>query len=225
MESRNHELRKSRPANYRAGFTLVELLVVIAIIGILVALLLPAIQAARESARRTSCSNKLRQLGLALHNYHDSVGSFPVSNFFGRSNKPKLAVFWGELPQLLPYLEETTLHDFVDFTKTPNDPRNLAAIKTPLAVLTCPSSPYVGQLGYQETYNTNSVEQTAESDYATSIGDYWNVSGARAPVRRTGSILEMIIFLRAALSRATGGRRGLRISPTVPPRPLPLVKL
>ena len=179
MESRNHRLRKPRPATYRPGFTLVELLVVIAIIGILVALLLPAIQAARESARRTSCSNKLRQLGLALHNHHDSMGSFPVSNFFGRSNKPKLAGFWGELPQLLPYLEETTLHDFVDFTKTPNDPRNLTAIKTPLDVLTCPSSPYVGQLGYQETYNTSSIEQTAESDYATSIGDYWNATGTK----------------------------------------------
>jgi hypothetical protein len=121
----------------------------------------------------------LRQLGLALHNHHDSVGRFPVSNFFGRSGKPKLAGLWGELPQLLPYLEETTLHDYIDFTKTPNDPRNVQAIKTPLAVLSCPSSPYTGQLGYQETYNTSSVEQIAESDYATSIGDYWNATGAK----------------------------------------------
>jgi prepilin-type N-terminal cleavage/methylation domain-containing protein len=177
MESRNHGLRAFRAATCRAGFTLVELLVVIAIIGILVALLLPAIQAAREAARRTSCSNKLRQLALALHNHHDSVGRFPVSNFFGKSGKPKLAGLWGELPQLLPYLEESTLHDYVDFTKTPNDPRNLQAIKTPLDVLSCPSSPYVGQLGFQETYNTSSTEQTAESDYATSIGDYWNATG------------------------------------------------
>jgi prepilin-type N-terminal cleavage/methylation domain-containing protein len=181
MDSHHHRLRKPYHAIQRAGFTLVELLVVIAIIGILVALLLPAIQAAREAARRTSCSNNLRQLGLALQNHHDSMGRFPVSNFFGESKKPKLAYFWGELPQLLPYLEETSLHDFVDFTKIPNDPRNLTAIKTPLAVLTCPSSPYGRELGYQETYNTSSKEQTAETSYATSIGDYRNATGTKGP--------------------------------------------
>lgn len=180
------ELRHRRPRQHcrlaqHVGFTLVELLVVIAIIGILVALLLPAIQAAREAARRSSCSNNLRQLAFALHNHHDSMGTFPISNFFGQAKKSKVAYLWGELPQLLPYLEETTLHDFVDFTKTPNNPRNLPAIKTPLDVLTCPSSPYVGQLGYQEIYNTSSTEQTAETDYATSIGDYWNATGIKGP--------------------------------------------
>lgn len=105
---------KSKPP----GFTLVELLVVIAIIGILVALLLPAIQAAREAARRAECSNNLKQLALGLHNYHDSLKIFPPaminssrSSWRGRwrvTNTPVWAM-------LLPYMEEASIHDQWEF--------------------------------------------------------------------------------------------------------------
>ncbi len=162
----------------RKAFTLVELLVVIAIIGVLVALLLPAVQAAREAARRNNCKNNMRQLGLALHNHHDTLGSFPVSNFFGTGNQ-NVAIRWGWLPQLLPFMEQQALHDFVDFDKVPHDPRNLVAFQQPLEVVTCPSGPYGMELGYQETQNTGSREFIAETSYAASIGDYWNGTGTK----------------------------------------------
>jgi prepilin-type N-terminal cleavage/methylation domain-containing protein len=87
----------------KKGFTLVELLVVIAIIGILVALLLPAIQAAREAARRSQCSNNLKQIGIAMHNYHDTFGSFP-SGFITSKG-------WGWGALILPFVEQQGLYD------------------------------------------------------------------------------------------------------------------
>ena len=92
----------------RRGFTLVELLVVIAIIGILVALLLPAVQAAREAGRRSSCSNNLRQIGIGLHNYHDALGSFPCGWIEVVETTNYETWGWGAL--MLPYIEQQPLH-------------------------------------------------------------------------------------------------------------------
>src|SRR5438874_9877134 len=100
-------MRTSSPRFARSAFTLVELLVVIAIIGVLVALLLPAVQAAREAARRTQCTNHLKQLGLAAHNFHDVSGTFPKQT----SPNGQTGVSW--LCLVLPYLEQKAIADQV----------------------------------------------------------------------------------------------------------------
>jgi prepilin-type N-terminal cleavage/methylation domain-containing protein len=113
----------------RRGFTLVELLVVIAIIGILVALLLPAIQAAREAARRTQCANHFKQVGLATQNYESAKKEFPTGCRLWKANscsKPKDASGggyrgWGWGTYILPYMEESGVYDLYDFNSVPND--------------------------------------------------------------------------------------------------------
>ena len=124
------------------GFTLVELLVVIAIIGILVSLLLPAVQAAREASRRMKCSNKLRQIALAAHNYHDTVGTFPPSWLSGWRNSSGKKRGYSLYIHLLPYIEMSSLYDQWDFSNPDlqfvGDMDSLAA-KGP--DLLCPSEP------------------------------------------------------------------------------------
>ncbi len=114
----------------RHGFTLVELLVVIAIIGILVALLLPAIQAARESARRTQCKNQIRQVGLAIINYETAKKQYPSSIGPGP---------YGYIAAILGYFEEQNLHDLIDFTVRWSDPKNDRVRDKPLPFVRCPS--------------------------------------------------------------------------------------
>jgi prepilin-type N-terminal cleavage/methylation domain-containing protein len=117
----------------QSGFTLVELLVVIAIIGILVALLLPAIQAAREAARRSSCQNNLKQIGLGLQMYHDQHKVFPK----GRDRQDQFGVSWAF--QLLPYIEETAVYQARDDSKRVDDTDNSRAMRVAISVYTCPS--------------------------------------------------------------------------------------
>jgi prepilin-type N-terminal cleavage/methylation domain-containing protein len=130
----------------RTAFTLVELLVVIAIIGILVALLLPAVQAARESARRIQCANNLKQLGIALHNYHSSHGAFPPSSHWepgvnlGLRNNPDLSENW--VIMILPFMESQELFDIFNLKLRITDPVNAPARGTNLSTMLCPTDEY-----------------------------------------------------------------------------------
>jgi len=132
------------------AFTLVELLVVIAIIGVLVALLLPAVQAAREAARRMSCSSNLRQIGLALHNYHDTFKSFPIgalSSLGALQGANSANGDWAWPAAILPFIEQKPLYDQLQPGSTPkapaatgSDPKTPLVLQ-PIPIYMCPSCP------------------------------------------------------------------------------------
>jgi len=144
----------------RTGFTLVELLVVIAIIGILIALLLPAVQAAREAARRSQCTNNLKQICLAVHNYHDTYKSFPT----GHIMNPGPGRGWAWSAMILPFVEQKPLHDQFDFEVNPTDAPNDALMSTVLESFRCPSA-----ASTPETKNRDS-QTFAITSYAGNCG-------------------------------------------------------
>lgn len=128
----------------RRGFTLIELLVVVGIVAILVALLLPAVQQAREAARRTQCKNNLKQIGVALHNYHDAHGVFPpgwiaVEDGLHAPHDGGNGAGWGLM--LLPFVEQTNLFNTFDSHYSIADPRHETLRTTSLSVYKCPSDP------------------------------------------------------------------------------------
>lgn len=129
-------MHQHRTDRAQRGFTLIELLVVIAIIAILIALLLPAVQQAREAARRTQCRNNLKQVGLALHNYHDAFMSFPPVSVlpFGRTFEPYSAHV-----RLLPYIEQSNLSNLIDWNVSSEFTSNPTAAKTRVPIYLCPS--------------------------------------------------------------------------------------
>jgi prepilin-type N-terminal cleavage/methylation domain-containing protein len=126
---------RSAPApRSRRAFTLVELLVVIAIIGILVALLLPAVQAAREAGRRSACSNNLRQIGLAVHNYMDTFGDLPPAGCFVPGTTGDS---WSAQARILPYLEQANLQNLITFTQSYTVHGQVTQVRVP--TYQCPS--------------------------------------------------------------------------------------
>ncbi len=154
----------------RVGFTLIELLVVIAIIAILIALLLPAVQQAREAARRSTCKNNLKQIGVALHNYHNSHQTFPPG-FVSGAAAPATANGWGWAAHLLPYLDQGPLYNQINFRRPIFDPVNSAALRTALPVFLCPTD-IANPNPFNMTDATGTVlGQVTPSSYAATVGD------------------------------------------------------
>ena len=180
--------------NRSRGFTLVELLVVIAIIGILVALLLPAVQAAREAARRMQCSNNLKQAGLATHNYHDTFKTFPPAllNSGRYTNGSALRYPEGVRNHtgwlfLLPFFEQAPLHDQINFNiptnasnpraggPAPDDSFNSTFTSNRMQMLECPSHPQSGENQNRNPGNTGDFYTTRNAkrgSYLFSTGVY-----------------------------------------------------
>ncbi|MBA3480830.1 MAG: DUF1559 domain-containing protein [Pirellulales bacterium] len=149
----------------KTGFTLVELLVVIAIIGVLVALLLPAVQAARESARRIDCRNRLRQVALACLNHHDARGNFPSASatLVGASgaNDPRMGTMLSYVAQVLPYMELTNVHRLINQKRHWDDPENDVARQTPLPMFRCPSQEST-DLAYTAPIGQSATEELSD---------------------------------------------------------------
>ncbi|AGA29162.1 DUF1559 domain-containing protein [Singulisphaera acidiphila] len=153
-------------SNLRRGFTLIELLVVIAIIAVLIALLLPAVQAAREAARRSQCINNLKQIGLALHNYHSALNAFPMGGSHNPSSAPQSFTYgdmtdnggitwdaWSAQSALLPYIEQQAIYSAINYNFAPRPGTeggtiNSTAFNSKIASFLCPSDGNAGKVNY-----------------------------------------------------------------------------
>jgi len=185
------------------GFTLVELLVVIAIIGVLVALLLPAVQAAREAARRMSCSNNLKQVGLAILNFENTNGELPAGNM-GKDKSGKVWLGHTAFVQIMPFLEAGTTFDQFDLNFRWTHSRNVAFLGNQIAAYQCPSDNAAGR----------SVARYARSNYSVCFGpveiypDVGGISAESASLSLSDSEMDNPPLTRGAFRLNVG--RGLR---------------
>lgn len=182
----------------RRGFTLIELLVVIAIIAILIALLLPAVQQAREAARRSQCKNNFKQIGLALHNYHDVFSTFPPGWIGVENRQPspegESGFAWGTM--ILPYLDQAPLYNQFNYTLAMDVTPNRDLLDNYLNVFSCPSDPKPNTFTIQDRNGTDT--ELAVSNYVgvfgtTEIHDCENTPGT-APVTASGQCVSDGVF-------------------------------
>jgi|SRR5579872_4726841 len=158
----------------RRGFTLIELLVVIAVMAILLALLLPAVQQAREAARRTHCKNNLKQLGLAIFVYESSVTTLPpTAVVVNRSNNTLETSYLGPFGRILPYIEQGPLYGQINTSADYGDAANLPAVAHTIGLFLCPSEPN-SQPGFVASFGL-----IGGNNYGFSMGDWYVWAGSR----------------------------------------------
>jgi prepilin-type N-terminal cleavage/methylation domain-containing protein/prepilin-type processing-associated H-X9-DG protein len=155
------------------GFTLIELLVVVSITGVLLGLLLPAVQAAREAARRVQCVNNLKQVGLALHHYHDALGAFPMGYAArGRflDGNTDTSPGWGWSSMILPQIEQATLYTAVNLNLAVEASQNSTVSRSLMPVYVCPSDLTNAPFPVLDA-SGNAIATMAPSSYAASVGN------------------------------------------------------
>jgi prepilin-type N-terminal cleavage/methylation domain-containing protein/prepilin-type processing-associated H-X9-DG protein len=166
----------------RNAFTLVELLVVITIIGLLMGMLLPAVQQAREAARRSRCENNLKQIALAIHNYSTAYGYLPQSHRpAGATGVPRLAAF----TELLPFLDQGNLSKNYNVNLNWSDPANAVAVRSVIPSLICPSSPNVARLDGDPNPKSTS---TGWQPNVAAVSDYSPINGVDARLLAAGLV-------------------------------------
>jgi prepilin-type N-terminal cleavage/methylation domain-containing protein/prepilin-type processing-associated H-X9-DG protein len=171
----------ARPSGRRPGwrgFTIIELLIVIAIMGMLVGLLLPAVQAAREASRRSQCTNNLKQIGLALHNFHDARRCFPAGYIDGNTNSAStpdndVGPGWGWASYLLPFVEEQAIYEQINFSQgvgvgsnnAVSQQQPIPVSQQPIAVYQCPSDAFLQTFPVYNSSLTNIIATVAPGNY------------------------------------------------------------
>ena len=200
----------------RRGFTLIELLVVIAIIAVLIGLLLPAVQAAREAARRAQCVNNLKQIGLALHNYHSANDAFPpgATMAYGKEpGQPDALTNWNNWSanaMLLPYLEQTNISNAINFniavlypSAFPLTAANTTMYDTRIASFLCPSDPEAGRVRINNYHMSLGASTNGPSTNTTGIFANLVSRGIRDI---TDGSSNTIAFSEGLIANSTGGR-------------------
>jgi prepilin-type N-terminal cleavage/methylation domain-containing protein/prepilin-type processing-associated H-X9-DG protein len=173
--------------HFREAFTLIELLVVIAIIAVLMGLLLPAVQKVRQSSNLVQCKNNLKQIGIALHAYHDVNGFFPPGYVDGNSDPSStpdndVGPGWGWASFLLPYIEQDNVYNQINFKQGVGIGNNIEISQQPLKVFQCPSDPLQDTFDVYDSTFTNPIATVAHSNYVGNNGweECFNNAGGNA---------------------------------------------